>query len=208
MHSLALLLLASLLGAQDAAAPRVVPSDPVGTAIRISDTRLAALLAEGVRRSPTLRSVVEGIEAGDVIVFVQTVRWLPRELMGVVTGIGASPPYRYLHIMLKTQSSDLLLASLGHELRHVLEVVEAPGVSDDRSLLALYQHIGRPTNAAQSSWDTAEARWTGDQVLRELKGQAAPGPPRPASADSGRRAEYRRQARGPSPGGRIGMRPP
>lgn len=176
MHSLALLFLACLLGAQDAAAPQALPAELVGTAIRIPDTRLAALLVDGVRRSPTLRAVVERVRAGDVIVFVQTVQWMPRELTGVVAGIGSSPPYRYLHITLKVQpSGDRLLANLGHELRHVLEVIDAPGVSDDRSMLALYQQIGRPTNAAQSAWDTAEARWTGDQVMRELKGQVGAG---------------------------------
>ncbi len=174
MDHLASLALVFLLGAPDEAVPQSVTESGGSAQIRIQDSRLAALLADGVRRSPTLRSVVERVRAGPVIVFVQTVRWLPRELAGAVTWIGASPPYRFVRVSVKIHpSGDALLASLGHELQHVIELLDAPWVSDDQSLLALYQHIGHPTNAAQSAWDTADARWTGDQVLRELKGLAA-----------------------------------
>lgn len=172
MDQLASLALALLLAAPEAASPQSLAAEPGGgPRIRIEDGRLTALLADGVRRSPTLQSVVEQVQGGSVIVYVQTVRWLPNEAAGILTWIGAGPPNRFVRVSIKAQASgDALLANLGHELQHVIEVIAAPWVSDNRSLLALYRQIGHPTNAARSAWDSADARWTGDQVLRELKG--------------------------------------
>ncbi|MDH4065846.1 MAG: hypothetical protein OEW19_15715, partial [Acidobacteriota bacterium] len=83
-------------------------------------------------------------------------------------------PYRYVRVLVKVQSSgDALLANLGHELQHVIEVMGADWVTDARSLLGLYRQIGKPTNSSRLAWDTVEAQWTGEQILRELKGQAA-----------------------------------
>lgn len=174
MDQLGSLALAFLLGIPQPAVPSSLAPDPGGgTQIRIQDSRLAGMLADGVRRSPTLQSLVEQVQGGSVIVFVQTVRWLPNEAAGILTWVGAGPLNRFVRVSLKSHvSGDALLANLGHELQHVIEVMAAPWVSDSQSLLALYRHIGHPTNFAQSSWDSADAKWTGDQVLRELKGPA------------------------------------
>lgn len=166
--------LAILVGSAAAAAPQSLATEPANPQIRIEDSRLAGLLADGVHRSPTLQSVVERVERGNVFVFVQAVRWLPGEAVGHLTWLGASPPNRFVRVSIKTHArSNDLLASLAHELQHVVEVIAAPWVSDDRSLLALYRLIGHPTNGEQSSWDSDDARWMGEQVLRELKGFAA-----------------------------------
>jgi len=174
MARLVPLAIAFLLGAANAAAPQSLATEPAASPqIRMEDSRLAALLADGVRRSPTLRSLVDRVEGGRVFVFVQAVRWLPGEAVGHLTWIGASLPNRFVRISIKTHARpNDLLASLAHELQHVVEVIGAPWVSDDQSLLALYRLIGHPTNGAQSSWDSDDARWMGDQVLRELKGLA------------------------------------
>jgi hypothetical protein len=164
MGALASVVLFFMLGAQDAAP----------ASIRIPDTRLASLLADGVRRSPTLQSLIDRIQDSQVIVFVQTVRWLPSELAGTVSWIGASGPYRFVRVMVKLQvGGDALVASLGHELHHVLEVTQAPWVLDDRSLLELYELIGQRTSGTGLAWDTIAAQSAGDQILRELKGQAS-----------------------------------
>ncbi len=175
MGHLVAIALALLPGVPQVAVPQSSPQEPAaGTQIRIEDSRLAGLLPDGLRRSPTLRSVVEQVQGGRVIVMVQTVRWLPHEAAGILTWIGSGPPNRFVRVSIKAQTSpDALLAQLGHELQHVIEVMSAPWVSDDQSLLALYRQIGRPTNFAQSAWDSADAKWTGDQVLRELKGLIA-----------------------------------
>lgn len=172
MDQLGSLALAFLLGYPQAAVPQSQAPDPGGgTQIRIEDSRLAGMLADGVRRSPTLRSVVEQVQGGRVIVIVQSVRWLPDQAAGILTWIGSGPPNRFVRVSLRPQASgDALLANFGHELQHVIEVMAAPWVSDSQSLLALYRHIGHPTNLAQSAWDSADAKWTGNQVLRELKG--------------------------------------
>ena len=59
--------------------------------------------------------------------------------------------FRYLRAAISTDlSSDQIIASLAHELQHVVEVIEDSNVVDERSLVALYKRIGEPAAAVAS----------------------------------------------------------
>jgi hypothetical protein len=42
------------------------------------------------------------------------------------------------------------IAALGHELRHAVEIADAPSVVDDASLAAEYRRVGFPSRAVRS----------------------------------------------------------
>jgi hypothetical protein len=78
--------------------------------------------------------------------------------------------FRYVRATLNAdQSADQMIATLAHELQHALEVAEDEGVTDQRSLLALYKRIGRPSySGLVAAWETDAAQDTGFKVRREL----------------------------------------
>jgi hypothetical protein len=58
---------------------------------------------------------------------------------------------------------------LGHELRHALELADAPDVRDAAALVSLYRRIGDSYSDGHR-YDTAAARETGRRVRSELVG--------------------------------------
>ena len=74
---------------------------------------------------------------------------------------------RYVRIQIALRGApEDTIALLGHELRHALEVAEAPSVSDDEGLTRLYQRIGVSGGAHQ--FDTMAAQQAGRAVRKEL----------------------------------------
>ena len=58
---------------------------------------------------------------------------------------------------------------LGHELRHALELADAPWVMDDAAVVSLYREIGYASCARPTPcYDTQEAVAAGRRVLAEL----------------------------------------
>jgi len=149
--------------------------EPRSPRLRPQQDRLDALLADGARRSPTLRALVARIEASDVFVYLGLDPLLGDKLSGRVTWMSQAGPYRYLRASINPdQAPDAIIAALAHELQHVTEVIDSPDVTSDHSLAELYRRIGRPSAVqAASSWETEAAQLKGRQVRRELASAGA-----------------------------------
>jgi hypothetical protein len=145
-------------------------AERIGPFLRTNDTRLAAALVRGRHESPTFRAIVDRLAASDLIVYVSR---------GAISGdtaastqlVSATGGFRYVRVTLELDpDSDVGVAMLGHELRHALELADAPWVVDEDAVLSLYQEIGyascmRPSHC----YDTREAVDAGRQVLIELR---------------------------------------
>ena len=148
-------------------------SEPMRMArIRVLDASLACALSRGYMRSPTLRALVERVEDSNVIVYVD--RHPPAgRCDGRTQFVSAAAGYRYVRVTVKTDGvNDGLIALLGHELRHVVEVVDAPWVVDATGYAALYRRIGRPSaSCRRPGWcfETQSAVDSGYRVLEELR---------------------------------------
>ena len=138
--------------------------------IRPQDARIAELLKAGMARSATFRALVQRLETGNVIVYVSLSQSLRSNLAGRLTWITKAGNFRYLRATLNVeQTANQMIATLAHELQHALEVSADPDVGDQRSLLALYKRIGRPSQSGLAeAWDTEAAQDAGLQVRREL----------------------------------------
>ena len=66
-----------------------------------------------------------------------------------------------------SRSDKVVLALIGHELRHALEVLEHPEVVDVPTMENMYRSIGTPI-AGQRGFETSAARSSGTAVLTEL----------------------------------------
>lgn len=139
--------------------------------LRFLDPDLHALVQAGRYRSVTFRALVERLDDGDVIVYVQ-VAILPAGLHGQLTFLGAGAGRRYVMVRISRELDDTRkIAMLGHELQHAVEIMEQPQIVDPETLAREYGRFGttrRYFANPRVAFDTAAAVVAGRQVSREL----------------------------------------
>jgi hypothetical protein len=141
--------------------------------IRTTDRRLLRLLRDGVRSSDTFRQLVDRLRRSDVVVYLDCGGGDP-SAAGRLTFISAVGGYRYVHVRVaRLASAAVQIALIGHELRHAVEIADAPGVVDASSLVREYEKIGylSPRVTPGMSFDSDAAVEAGYQVLRDLSGK-------------------------------------
>jgi hypothetical protein len=163
-----LLLLAPSLPAFSADDP-MLPWRNGGPRVRPADDRTATLLRAGLDRSPTFRTLIDRIEDNEVIVYVEIQRRLRTRLAGCLTWVADGGRYRYVRASIqRATTQDQQIATIAHELQHVLEIIQHPNVRSEASLAALYKQIGDRKLVENGLWDTEGARDIGNRVRREL----------------------------------------
>jgi hypothetical protein len=127
---------------------------------------VSALIAEATEKSPTLMALVTAIAATDGIVLVEEGtcrRGVPACLAWRVTLAGR---YRILHVLVESGRPDIeLIASIGHELRHALEVLGDPSLRSTGAIHLFYTRGKGPARIVE----TEAARSAGDAVYREMR---------------------------------------
>lgn len=138
--------------------------------VRAVDLQMSKTIREGLRRSATFAALVAALNRSDVIVYIETSRGLPTTIAGRLLFAAGPQSQRYLRIQVNgPPRSNELIALVGHELRHALEVAESPDVRDEQTLIALYERIGH-NGSRQHQYDTIAAQDTGRRVRMELAG--------------------------------------
>lgn len=137
--------------------------------VRTQDRSVRHLLKRGFTHSATFRHLMARLELSDVIVYIEEVPQLPGALEGRMMILPNAHGPRYVRIQIARRGSlHDAVALLGHELQHALEVAQAPWVSDQATLAALYQRIGIGSTGAHHVYDTLAAQEIGRIVRREL----------------------------------------
>jgi hypothetical protein len=138
--------------------------------VRTLDRSAARLFALGMSRSPTFRRLVTRLDASDVIVFVEARMDLRAHLGGTIHFLSETPYARFLVVHLnRLEAVEALVAILGHELQHAVEVADAHQVVSAHSFRQLYEHVGVQTGP--DSYDSLEARRVGYVVRAEERGR-------------------------------------
>lgn len=142
-----------------------------GPRLRPVDTRAATLLVEGMRRSPSLATLVQRLDGGDVIVYLEIDAAMNDRLAGSIRWMTTSGGFRYVRASLNPDfGTDALIAAIGHELHHATEILEHPWVTDPDSLRVLYKRIGNTVGRTHLDLlDTLGARNAGTRVGRALR---------------------------------------
>lgn len=142
--------------------------------VRSTDSTIAALLARGSEWSATLRRVIDLIDATDGLVYVEPGRCGKSVRACLALTMNAAGPNRMLRIVVDPRKPDCnLIASIGHELWHALEVLREPSITSDAALFFFYVREGRESRLVESAWETEEAVKTGDAVHAELQKRAS-----------------------------------
>ena len=125
------------------------------------------LLDRGADRSPTFRDLLDRLEGSDVIVYVDVRPDLPQGLGGAMRFIGATTTHRMLRVTINgTHNWGTMVALLGHELQHCVEMVEAPHVRSEDAMRAFYERTG--LRLTHNRYDSEAAQTAGRAVRFEL----------------------------------------
>jgi hypothetical protein len=135
--------------------------------VRGGDQQIDKLIAEGLRRSTTFGDLVCALNGSNVIVYIHKSMTLPSLVSGR-TQLTSAHGQRYLRVQVRMDlPAAEVIALIGHELRHAVEIAENPDVVDQASMTRLYKRIGLRADR-QDHYDTAAARETQRQVRIEL----------------------------------------
>jgi hypothetical protein len=152
----------------------VLASDELAQ-VRPVTRRVAELLHNGTQRSPTIARLLQDVADADVVVYVRSSHKEPVDLAGSTGFLGrGADGRRWLMVTLYgdagwttlERAEDRQLITLGHELRHVLEVASADHIATVDDFVSFYRNIGDQWRPAHV--DTDEAKAAGHQVAREL----------------------------------------
>ena len=148
------------------------------THVRGTTAALQALIADTAARSPAFRAMLDRLEASTVIVYVRIAPLPTLSLDGRTAFLKVdtpTPDARLLVVELSCSRPILAqTATLAHELRHAIEIADAPWVVDTGTLEQYYAQIGFRLDPSGSPvrFETVAAREAGAQVRRELAARA------------------------------------
>ena len=114
-----------------------------GPHVRSSVPRLAALLTRGVECSSTLRHLVATLDASDIIVHIEAKQRRPSLSGYLAHHIVAVAGIRYLRIYVEMHGAERqLIALIGHELQHAVEVAQAADARTSADLKRVFDRLG------------------------------------------------------------------
>jgi hypothetical protein len=136
--------------------------------VRVRHSALEPFLREAVERSATTRAMVATLDASDVLVYLELLPGLRDSLPAGLAYAGSGGRFRYLRISLNPSNTGAeMIAMIGHELQHAVEIATAPDVRSTRDLERFYKRIGLEGRHGET-WDTEAARVAGRVVAREV----------------------------------------
>ena len=125
-----------LAAAQPAGEIQFVRLKPAGPDLR-------RLLVEGHSRSEVFRALVDEIQRSNAVVVIQFGLCANGRFRSCVTSVDGDSRQRHVRVKIKPRpTDDRLIASVAHELQHVVEIVRQPDVTNAETALSLYRRIG------------------------------------------------------------------
>lgn len=110
--------------------------------LKPADGEMRRLISDGFERSATFRALVDAIHKTDGVVVVQMGRCANGRFRSCVSDVGGNAQVRTIRVKVDTRTTDdRLIATIAHELQHVLEILGDATVRDAKSTLALYRRI-------------------------------------------------------------------
>ena len=160
---------AVMMGLLGAAPPALAGSGDASRPSRVRSTSAAilAVIDRAAERSQTFRGLIERIDASDGLVYVEEgeCRGGVRACFVAVAECGAN---RLLKIVIDSRKAEWdLMGSIGHELRHTIEILETPRVRNSGQMYLFYERHGR--KGTSRTFETDAAVDAGESVRAEVR---------------------------------------
>jgi hypothetical protein len=128
---------------------------------------IGAAIHDAFERSRTFREMVTAINASDSYVIVSAGH-CGHGVRACFVSVSSAGANRYMFVRVDPGKSDCeLMASIGHELRHTLEVIAEPSVRSDAEKFFFYNR--RALHMAGGASETLAARDAGNAVRSEIE---------------------------------------
>jgi hypothetical protein len=153
-------------GAADANAAQPPPR------VRSENADIAGLISRASEASPTFRRLLEVIDRTDGLVYVEYGKCGHGVQACVPLIVTAAGPFRILHIMITSSPPDCrLMARVGHELQHAIEILSDPHIRSGAGAYMLYDRIaGSGALSYDRRFETEDAQRVGSDVGYECRG--------------------------------------
>jgi hypothetical protein len=143
-----------------------IDTDNAKPRVRSSHPYIRAMIGEASQRSATFRGLVEAIEKTDGIVYVEQGECGHRVTACLTMSIAAAAEFRFLRVLVDARQPDWdVMASIGHELRHALEVLSEAALKSTESIILYYFREGMTMG---DTFETSAAIRAGDAVKNEV----------------------------------------
>ena len=140
--------------------------DDIGPRVRSSHPYIRAMIDEAAHRSPTFRRLVGDIEATNGIVYVEQGVCGHHVRACLAMWVTPAGDFRFLRVLIDARQPDWnVMATIGHELQHALEVLENPRVATSEAIFLFYQREGVTMG---ESFETGAAERAGNLVKNEV----------------------------------------
>ena len=137
--------------------------------VRGATPRMVSVLMDGAARSHTFRGLIATIGSTDGRVYIAEGECGQRVRACFLHTVTITGPHRLLRIVVDPgYQDDDLIASVGHELQHVIEVLSHRSLRSAAAIRLFYRDLCRLCVGWQ---DTDAARRAGDAVRNELAGE-------------------------------------
>jgi hypothetical protein len=135
--------------------------------VRSANPAIVSLMAQATERSATFRRLVQDIDASDSYVYVNEGK-CGHGVRACFVSVTASKANRFMRVVVDMRKADWdLMGSIGHELRHTLEVIGEPSVRDNTAKYFFYEQIG--THSVTGAHETEAATDAGNTVRSEVQ---------------------------------------
>lgn len=139
---------------------------PVGPHVRSSNPAIRALIVQATEQSATFRGMVETIDGSDSFVYVEE-GTCGAGVRACFTDVTLAGTHRFLRVKVDLGRADReLMASIGHELRHTIEVLSVPAVTSRAKMHLFYLREG--VIGSSGAFETVTAVMAGDAVHAEV----------------------------------------
>ena len=161
----------ALLGGSPIAAAEEAAATPSsiaaeGTHIRWDTEAIGAAIRDAAERSSTFREMVAAINASDSYVVISAGR-CGHGVRACFVSVRRAGSTRYMFVRIDPAKRDCeLMAAIGHELRHTLEVIAEPWVRSDAEKFFFYE---RALHLNSGERETLAARDAGNAVRSEIE---------------------------------------
>ncbi len=134
--------------------------------VRSASPAIASIIAQATDRSATFRRLIQDIEASDSYVYVNEGR-CGHGVRACFVTVSASGPQRFMWVKVDTHKADWdLMGSIGHELRHTLEVIADPSVRSAAAKFFFYERLGQ--HGTTGANETRAATEAGNAIRSEV----------------------------------------
>jgi hypothetical protein len=135
--------------------------------VRSSSPAIVSLMQQAMDRSVTFRGLVETIDASDSYVYVNEGE-CSHGVRACFVSVTLAGTRRIMWVKVDTRKADWdLMGSIGHELRHTIEVISNPSVKDNDAKFFLYEKIGM--HGVRGTRETRAAVTAGNTVRSEVR---------------------------------------